>query len=75
MEEARAKTDRCFCGGLSHKHTLPNGTEEELRAQVQDTWKHNDGKAVIFAPGCVVNPNTSDERLLLVKKLIEETAR
>ncbi len=75
MNDVRTKTDRCFCGGLSHKNTLPNGTGEELRAQVMDTWKHNNGKAVIFTPGCVVDPNTPEDRLMLLKKFVEETAK
>lgn len=76
FDEARALTpNKCFWGGLSHLKTLHMGTDEDVRAQVEDTWRHNNGKGVILGPGCVVNARTSMERLKFVADCVKSTAK
>jgi uroporphyrinogen decarboxylase len=76
MAEARKLVkDKAFVGGLSHMKTLPNGTDAEIKAQVEDTWNKGASRGVIFAPGCGALPATPQERLLLVRSCIEATAR
>lgn len=73
--EARALIPgKCFCGGLSHLKTAHLGTEAEIKAQVEDTWKTSDGKGVMFTPGCVLNTRTSLDRLRFIAKCVKETA-
>lgn len=57
---------KCFCGGLAHLSAAHNGTDAEVRAQVEDTWNAADGKGVMFTPGCVLNPRISMDRLRFI---------
>ena len=76
MDEARKLTpDKCFWGGLSHLKTINDGTEEELRIQAENTWRHNNGRGVILGPGCVVNARTPRERLKFIAECVKKTAR
>ncbi len=77
MAEARKITpDKCFWGGISHLKTLnQEGSEDELRAQVKDTWAHNGGRGVILGPGCVMNARVPRDRLKFIAKCVRETAR
>lgn len=69
MDEARAITpDKCFWGGMSHLKSIKDGTEEDLKIQIENTWRHNDGRGVILGPGCVVNARTPRERLRFISK-------
>ncbi|MDR1626370.1 MAG: uroporphyrinogen decarboxylase [Spirochaetia bacterium] len=76
MGEARKLVkDKAFIGGLSHIKTLPKGTEDEIKAQIEDTWNRGESRGVILAPGCGALPATPLDRLLFVSKCVRETAR
>lgn len=76
FDEARKLSpDKCFWGGLSHLKSLIDGTDEEIKAQVADTLRHNNGKGVILGPGCVVNSRTTMERLKFVAECVKATAK
>ena len=76
MAEAR-KLDakKAFIGGLSHQKTIVTGTDAELKAQVDDTWKGGANRGVIFGPGCGAPPATLWERLLYIKECVEATEK
>ena len=75
MAEARKVTpEKCFWGGLSHLKSIHEGTEEELKFQVEDTWRHNGGRGVILGPGCVMNARVTRDRLKFIAKCVKETA-
>jgi uroporphyrinogen decarboxylase len=75
LEEARKRApDRALIGGLSHLHTLADGTDAELRAQIEDTWG-NGRPGIILGPGCVASPRTPMERLRFVQECVKATAK
>ncbi|WP_448807340.1 uroporphyrinogen decarboxylase family protein [Aminobacterium colombiense] len=76
MAEARKiLPDKCFWGGMSHLKSIKDGTEEELKLQIEDTWHHNDGRGVILGPGCVVNARTPRERLRFISQYAHQMKR
>jgi uroporphyrinogen decarboxylase len=75
FSEARKKApDKAFVGGLSHLKVLTDGTDAEVRSQVEDVWK-NGGRGVVLGPGCVARPCTCMERLKFIRRCIEMTAK
>jgi uroporphyrinogen decarboxylase len=76
MAEARKLVkDKAFIGGLGHVKTLMNGTEAEVKAQVEDAWNKGANRGVILAPGCGAPITTPKERLLFIRKCVEGTLR
>jgi uroporphyrinogen decarboxylase len=71
-EARKVAPDKAFIGGLSHIKILTEGTDEEVRAQIEETWNGGE-KGVILGPGCVASPRTSMERLKFIRKCVEAT--
>jgi hypothetical protein len=57
---------KCFCGGLAHLSTVHGGTDAEVKASVEDSWKAVNGQGVMYTPGCVLNPKISMARLKFI---------
>ena len=45
-------------GGVSEKTTLPDGTPEQVEAEVREAIKETEGRRVLIAPGCSIPPWT-----------------
>ena len=74
MTEARKTApNKVFASGLS-RLKIRDGAKEDLKAQVEDSWKHNGGKGIILAPGCTIDPRVAPETLQFIRKCVEATA-
>ena len=73
MEEVRKFSEKAFVGGLSWGENWLGKTNEEVVAEVREVAAR--GKGVILGPGCVIAPQTPEERLNLVHKTVLETAK
>jgi uroporphyrinogen decarboxylase len=62
---ARGKelTDKAVMGGVSEKTTLPNGTPEQVAAEVRQAIAETGGRRLLLAPGCSIPPNTPPANL------------
>jgi uroporphyrinogen decarboxylase len=74
VEARKAAPDKAFIGGLSHIKTLTGGTDDEVRAQIEETW-NNGEKGVILGPGCVASTHTPMERLKFIRRCVEATGK
>jgi uroporphyrinogen decarboxylase len=76
FDEARKLTQKCFLGGLSHLKTLvEEGSEKNIEEQVAAAWNHNNHRGVILGPGCVVDPQTPEAYLRLIRDRVMATKR
>lgn len=74
VEARKVIPGKCFCGGLAHLSTAHLGTDAEIKAQVEDTWKATNGEGVMFTPGCVLNPRIPMDRLRYIAECVKKTA-
>jgi uroporphyrinogen decarboxylase len=58
LGEGKERTTRAVMGGVSEKTTLPDGTPEQVDAEVRTAIKETDGRRVLIAPGCSIPPRT-----------------
>ena len=63
---------KCFCCGLSHRNLAHAGTDAEVAAQVRDAWTATNGEGILFAPGCVLNPRISMDRLRFIARCAKD---
>lgn len=82
LKEARRLTDKCLMAGirsapyflngvLQYDDIILDGTPAEIAEHVKDAISQVDGKGLILAPGCVVNPKASAENLMALRKATE----
>ncbi len=62
---ARGKelTRKAVMGGVGEKTTLPNGSTEQVAAEVRQAIGETSGRRVLVAPGCSIPSNTPKENL------------
>jgi uroporphyrinogen decarboxylase len=70
LVEGSKKTNKLVFGGLDEKNTLRQGTDEEVRKQILNSYEEmrqkEQTKKWVLAPGCVIPQDVSDERIKLV---------
>ena len=82
LKEARRLTDKCLMAGirsapyflngvLQYDDIILDGTPAEIAEHVKDAISQVDGRGLILAPGCVVNPKASAENLMALRKATE----
>jgi len=64
LSEAKALTDKPLSGGVDNLNTLPNGTPEQVEAEVRDAIRQAGDRAFLLTPGCTYDPSSvPDENL------------
>ncbi|MBF6590158.1 MAG: uroporphyrinogen decarboxylase [Ktedonobacterales bacterium] len=58
LGEGKRRTAKAVMGGVSEKATLPNGTPEQVAAEVRQAIEETEGRRVLIAPGCSIPPRT-----------------
>ena len=58
LGEGKEWTTRAVMGGVSEKTTLPDGTPEQVDAEVRAAIAETEGRRVLIAPGCSIPPRT-----------------
>jgi uroporphyrinogen decarboxylase len=58
LGEGQRRTTRAVMGGVSEKTTLPDGTPEQVAAEVRAAIAETEGWRVLVAPGCSIPPRT-----------------
>lgn len=82
LKEARHLSDKCIMAGiksapyfvdgvLQYDDIILDGTPEEITAHVKDAIDQVEGKGLILAPGCVVNPKAPEENLMALRQAVE----
>ncbi len=82
LKEARELTGKCLMAGiksapyfvngvLQYDDIVLDGMPEEITAHVKDAIGQVEGKGLILAPGCVVDPRASEENLMALRKATE----
>ncbi len=58
LAEGLAKTKLTVMGGIDERHTLLDGSPEEVRAEVEDALRQTGSRRFLLAPSCSVSPQT-----------------
>jgi uroporphyrinogen decarboxylase len=58
LGEGKERTAHAVMGGVSEKTTLPDGTPEQVDAELRAAIKETEGRRVLVAPGCSIPPRT-----------------
>jgi uroporphyrinogen decarboxylase len=58
LAEGKQRTRKAVMGGVSEKTTLPEGTPEQVAAEVSRAVAGTGGRRVLIAPGCSIPPRT-----------------
>jgi uroporphyrinogen decarboxylase len=61
--EVQAKTDRAVMGGVDERHTLVQGSPDDVRREVDAALRDTGGTGFLLAPGCSISPLTPPESL------------
>lgn len=54
---ARERVEPTIAGGVDNLNTLPNGTPDEVAAEVRDALRQAKDRPIMIAPGCTFDPN------------------
>lgn len=63
--------DKILIGGVDEYGTLLNGSEKEIKAELEDAISQVEDGRLILGPGCCVPLNVSEDRLELAKNILE----
>lgn len=63
LGEGKQRTEKAVMGGVSEKTMLPDGTPEEVAAEVREAIAETGGRRVLIAPGCSIPPWTPKANL------------
>ena len=69
---ARQITDKVLIGGIDEHGVMAHGDERVLRAHIREAVEQEGGARLILGPGCVVPLKIPEEKLIMVKKIVEE---
>ena len=58
LAEGKRRTGKAVMGGVGEKTTLPEGTPEQVAAEVSQACAQTGGRRVLIAPGCSIPPRT-----------------
>ncbi len=58
LGEGKKRTGKAVMGGVNEKTTLPEGSPEEVAAEVRRAIELTEGRRVLIAPGCSIPPRT-----------------
>ncbi len=61
--EAAAHTDRALMGGVSHDRTMAEPAPAQVAKEAERSIVEMGGKRFLLAPGCSIEPNTSETNL------------
>ncbi|ADE56597.1 uroporphyrinogen decarboxylase family protein [Aminobacterium colombiense] len=64
--------DKILIGGVDEFTVLPNGSDDELKAQLLDALQQVSDGRIILGPGCCVPSSINEDRFELAKKLLLE---
>ena len=82
LEQARAKTEKCFLGGIREvpyydddqniirQSILVAGTSEEIETHIWEAIDQVDGRGLIIGPGCVVNQLAKSDNIQAIRKAV-----
>ena len=70
--EAKQDFDGVLIGGLDEMGLLREGSREAIGNQIRKVYRDYDDRGFIFAPGCVVPQDVTDETLKVVTERIKE---
>jgi uroporphyrinogen decarboxylase len=73
LGEGKQRSDKAVMGGVSEKTTLPDGTPEQVAAEVEAALRETGGRRVLIAPGCSIPPRTPKANLEAAAAVVRGT--
>jgi len=67
LREGKLRSNKAVMGGISEKTVLKNGSQEQVREEVQKALEMTGGTHFLLAPGCSIPPETPAENLLAIR--------
>ncbi len=71
----KTRTQKAVMGGVHEKTTLPDGTPEQVEAEVRQARAETGGRRVLIAPGCSIPPRTPPANLQAAAAAARDTSR
>jgi len=66
LAEIAAKTGRALMGGIDHQETILKGAPADIAAEAEEALDATDGRRLLLAPECAVDPRTPPQNLLAI---------
>lgn len=75
LGEGKTRTTKAVMGGVNEKTTLPDGTPDDVAAEVREALTQTGGRRVLLAPGCSIPPLTPPANLEAARQAVRHAAR
>ena len=66
LAQIAAKTERALMGGIDHQQTILKGAPADIAAEAEEALDATDGRRLLLAPECSINPQTPPQNLLAI---------
>jgi uroporphyrinogen decarboxylase len=70
LREGKLRSDKAVMGGISEKTVLKNGSQEQVREEVEKALEMTGGTHFLLAPGCSIPPETPADNLLAIRSAL-----
>jgi len=70
LREGKLRSNKAVMGGISEKTVLKNGSQEQVREEVEKALEMTGGRHFLLAPGCSIPPETPAENLLAIRSAL-----
>lgn len=71
IHQAAQITDKIFLTGVDQKGVLLNGSEDQIKSQVENSLGDAPPARLMVSPGCAVKVNTPDENLFALSNAVK----
>ncbi len=75
IHQAAQITDKIFLTGIDQNGVLINGSEDQIRSQIENSFRDSPPGRLMIGPGCAVKVNTPDENLFALSNAVKEWKR
>ncbi len=71
IHQAAQITDKIFLTGIDQNGVLLNGSEDQIKNQIENSFRDSPPGRLMIGPGCAVRVNTADENLFALRNAVK----
>lgn len=71
IHQAAQITDKIFLAGIDQNGVLSNGSEDQIKDQIENSFRDSPPGKLMIGPGCAVKVNTPDENLFALSNVVK----
>ncbi len=72
IHQATQITDKIFLTGIDQNGELLNGSEDQIRNQIESSFRDSPPGRLMIGPGCALKINTPEENLIMLGSVVKE---